>query len=147
MDLKEHLQLILAAGATIDTLWNIFIGVHFALITAIYFLRRAFVVFEKLVICIAYALFAWFNYWALIASYKMYHTLVLDAQAMNGAAVSSFRATFELLKGFDYSSKPQMVTFIHLIAAAIVLLAIFGSKQLSRLWQDSLEGGRSAAGG
>jgi hypothetical protein len=38
MDIKELLQLILSAGATIDTLWNTFIGVHFALIIAIYFL-------------------------------------------------------------------------------------------------------------
>lgn len=145
MELKEFLQLILAAGATIDTLWNIFIGVHFALITAIYFLKRAFVWQEKVVLSFAYFMFAWFNYWALVESYAIYNTLVVDAKALPATSVSSFPATFNLLTGFDYSAKTAMVTFIHAVAICIVLLAVFGSKQLSQLWHASQDSRRVGA--
>ena len=132
MDIKEFLQLIISAGSTIDTLWNTFIGVHFALIAAIYFLNRDFTTMEKCLLIFAYCIFAWLNYGALVSSYQLYDTLVSDAKILDPSSFDKFKLTHSLLMSFNYSTRPKLVMSVHLFALAIVLAVVFLKNRVIR---------------
>jgi len=123
MDIHQLIQQFIAAGAPIDTGWNMFIFVHITLVGGIYAMKRKMTLIERFFVTLFYSVFGWINWSGLTASYKLYNAILMDIRAA-GKGASLYTQTLDFLATHSASDRTLLVTGVHLAAWILVVLFI-----------------------
>lgn len=127
MNQHDLLQLFIAAGAPIDTAWNMFIVVHITLLGGIYAMKRRMTGLERIFVALLYSVFAYINWKALTGAYALYDTILLDIRAA-GQGASLYRHTSEFLAAYSLGDRAILVAIVHACAWVLVMAFIATEK-------------------
>ena len=134
MPAESILESIIAIGDKIDTLWNMFIGIHIAILGYFYVSKELPSPYHKFVGSIAYLLFSIINLNALNSTYRFLGAMV-DEYKMRYIETTEVTGPHlkNILLNMDYSNRYIVVYSIHLLAASLVFMSFFLSKKLNIL--------------
>lgn len=130
----------IAVGNKIDVLWNMFIAIHFAVFGFIFTIthNRSLRIHEKLVAMVAYSIFLYINFNALLSSYEFLQALTLQYQ---NSFLESTKLTPSLkayIEGLDYSHKVGQLALTHGFGLVIVFFTLGFNDKILPLRKRSL---------
>ena len=124
MSLYEVLDLLAQNSDRIDTLWNMFIGVHLAVLGGLIVLPMRVHWFEKVLAICGYAAFAFINRNGVVDTYNYHFALLDEVNRLSPDAQETGRIVVDYLHRFDLRSKLWYLTYVHPAAAVVVVGAI-----------------------
>ncbi len=84
ISLYELLHIAASQSMKIDSLWNIFIGVHIIILGGLVYINRHITIAEKLIAWLLYVLFLVMNFTAIHTSYVYMAAILADLQTLYG---------------------------------------------------------------
>jgi hypothetical protein len=127
MLVTDVLSASIAIGSKVDVLWNIFIGIHFAIFTLYHLItRRGFnmSVHERLVCGLSYSVFIFLNGNALRSSYQLLAAIDMYLQRLLSLPENSEITFGTYYQTIDYSTRPTLVLVTHSLAFLAVMLGV-----------------------
>lgn len=122
MGYDQLVSAFIACGNTLDGLWNFFIGVHFAIIAAVYSMNREINTTERIVLTGIYVPFLLVNGNALLDCYGMYCALLNDIKSVYIDASNQNIGLY--YKSLVVLYRKEMVCAIH-SAAFVLVVSLF----------------------
>ncbi|QNT69529.1 hypothetical protein HQ394_09525 [Defluviicoccus vanus] len=102
-------------SAQIDTLWNIFMGIHVAVFIGLNKVARPFWAIEIIGIMIGYFIFSWLNFQALYIDYKLLAIFARGIMAtLHENANKEFLELYTFMTTYQYGDRIRYNILIHL---------------------------------
>lgn len=130
-DQQSITALMVGASGKLDTLWQIFILLHFGIFTLLLIHQAVLSRIGQLAATVAYGLVMFINFSALSGTYKILDALHQQFRKDFGASAGKFvPALQESFVNADLSTRPSLLLVTHGLAGLIVLYAIVRSGDL-----------------
>lgn len=134
--LKDLVAFFSLTSGQIDTLWNVFLGVHVAIFGGLAKFQKELSIVEKVVIVIAYGVFSMMNGRAIYYNYELFNNIISDLSTM---AAGVCGAKLNIISYFIAIKKYNgfiTVLLLHGSAAMLVLSGVFFHERLHKNRND-----------
>ena len=140
MDFSEHFQTLVMISSKIDSLWQMYIGVHLGIFWLLFFMRRPLLAIERFIALIAYTFFTAINGKAMIDTYALLDNLRTDLLANFPEAIARVPDTAALMQSVDYGDRMPLILISHGLAWALVVLTLAFRNQMIKAYQRQFPG-------
>jgi len=114
--LENLLLLSFESGAKIDALWNIFIGIHVAILSILYVGQNPLSPYDVAAGIFVYLMFVYINYGALIISYDTLEKIRLEISNSNNTEFLLVKQAQQI----DFSQRHIQVKISHVIGLFVI---------------------------